>query len=494
MASNKSILKATGLIGGSSILGMIFTLIRSKAIAMLLGPSGTGFIGALESSTSLVQGLAGLGIQNSAVRDIAKAHANEQPEVLSKTIRSLRRIVLLTGVLGMLLTLLLAEPLSDFTFSTDEYTWHIRLLSVAVFFNLIVAGQSALIQGMRRIRDLATMSIVGAGLSTLLSVPLIYWFGLNGVATYIVVLSIGQYLVSWHFANKIKTLPISLTWIEVHMNFKSMVGLGVAFMGGAMTTLGTSYLIRVLLIREFTLSGAGLYQAAIAISGLYINIVIQSMGKDFFPRLAAVANDSKKEIQLINEQIEIGVWLAAPGLLITLALAPMAINLLYTVEYIQSYRILQWMILGIFLRTVTWPMGYLFVARARKKIFFATQLFANILHLSLLLIGISVFGLEGSGIAFFVLYFIHMLLIYALVHRENEYKFTKANISVLAKLLVVFILSFLLLNFTEQWIGSSVVSLLAIILGYFTFRKIMVILEVEDLSQLLKLIRSFFGR
>ena len=111
MSSSKSILKSAGLVGGSSVINLFFNLLRSKVVALILGPSGTGLVGALQASINLVKTLAGLGVQNSAVRNIAQANAKGNKEQLSKTIKSLRRIVFFTGVTGMLLTLVLAEPL-----------------------------------------------------------------------------------------------------------------------------------------------------------------------------------------------------------------------------------------------------------------------------------------------------------------------------------------------------------------------------------------------
>lgn len=89
--SSKSILKSTGLVGGSQVISVLFGIVRSKVIAVVLGPSGTGLIGALQSSTALVQTVVGLGLSNSSVRDIAQAHAKGEAEELAKTVKTQRR-------------------------------------------------------------------------------------------------------------------------------------------------------------------------------------------------------------------------------------------------------------------------------------------------------------------------------------------------------------------------------------------------------------------
>ena len=47
------------------------------------------------------------------------------------------------------------------------------------------------------------------------------------------------------------------------------------------------------------------------------------MGADFFPRLTAVARDKPESNRLVNEQVEVGMLVAGPGVLAMLAFAPL---------------------------------------------------------------------------------------------------------------------------------------------------------------------------
>ena len=51
-----------------------------------------------------------------------------------------------------------------------------------MFFRLVSSGQAALIQGMRRIHDLAVMGVLGAALGAAITIALVYIFGETGVA------------------------------------------------------------------------------------------------------------------------------------------------------------------------------------------------------------------------------------------------------------------------------------------------------------------------
>ena len=67
------ILKSSALIGSASMIGLGFGIIRNKAMAMILGAAGLGLAGNFISIIELVRTLAGMGISNSGVRQIAEA-------------------------------------------------------------------------------------------------------------------------------------------------------------------------------------------------------------------------------------------------------------------------------------------------------------------------------------------------------------------------------------------------------------------------------------
>ena len=57
------------------------------------------------------------------------------------------------------------------------------------------------------------------------------------------------------------------------------------------------------------------------------------MGADFYPRLTAIANRNEDCNRLVNEQAEIGLLMAGPGILATLTLAPIVITVFYRGDF-----------------------------------------------------------------------------------------------------------------------------------------------------------------
>ena len=121
-----------------------------------------------------------------AVRQIAHAVGTGEAERIGRIVTVVRRMSLSLGILGALVVAALAVPISVLTFGTADHSSSVALLSLAVLFRVVSAGQGALLQGMRRISDLAIMGVLGALFGAVTSVPLVYALGVDGVVPAIV--------------------------------------------------------------------------------------------------------------------------------------------------------------------------------------------------------------------------------------------------------------------------------------------------------------------
>jgi PST family polysaccharide transporter len=430
-ASRKSygqILKSSALIGGSTLLNVFFSILRTKAMAILLGASGIGLIRTYSSIADLARSLAGLGINNSGVRQIAEAVGTGDSVRISRTVTTLRRVAFYSGALGGIVLLALSKPISWLTFTDYTHVGSIALLALVVFFGDVSAGQSALIQGMRRIADLARLNILGAFYGTVFGIAIVYYRrdDLGVVASLVCVAGMGI-LTSWWYARKVKVESIRITFKEVYAEAAALVQLGVVFMASGLMSMAVTYFVNIILIRQVNLEAVGYYQAAWALGGLYMKFIVDAMGADFYPRLTAVATNKVESNRLVNEQTEVGLLMAGPGILGTLTFAPLVITLFYTSKFGQSTEILRWICLGMMLRVVTWPMGFILLARGERKIFFWTELFSNLAYAAFVWLGVRLFGIKGTGVAFFALYVLNFFVVWIVVKRLNGFEWSPEN-------------------------------------------------------------------
>ena len=92
-------MKTTSLFGGVQVFNILITMVRTKLIAVLIGPAGMGIAGLLLSTTNLITAGTNFGLNTSAVRHVAAAHAGGDSKRVSEVVGVLRRLVWFTGLL-----------------------------------------------------------------------------------------------------------------------------------------------------------------------------------------------------------------------------------------------------------------------------------------------------------------------------------------------------------------------------------------------------------
>jgi PST family polysaccharide transporter len=421
------ILRSSALIGGSSAVNILVGIVRSKAIALLIGPAGFGLLGLYTAIANLAQSIAGMGINGSGVRQIAAAVGSGDTERVRRTAAVLRRTSLALGVAGALLLAALSRPVSELTFGSGEHAPAVALLAFAVLFKVVSDGQGALVQGLRRIADLARIAALGGLLGSVIGITLIYFLRERGVVPSLVAMAATTLLLSWWYSRRGGFTSPPLAASELTREAGALLRLGSAFMASGVLMLGAAYAVRMIVVRRIGFEAAGLYQAAWTIGGLYVGFVLQAMGADFYPRLTGAIKDRQRCNTLVNEQAQVSLLLAGPGVIATLIFAPLVLTLLYSAAFREAVGLLRWICLGATFQVITWPMGFIIVAEGRPALFFWTELAYTVVHVGLAWALVEPFGVDGAGIAFLLSYVFHGLMLYPIVRRLTGFRWSRAN-------------------------------------------------------------------
>lgn len=415
--SYRSILKSSSLIGGASVINILIGMVRTKFVALLLGPTGVGLMGMYLQITGLVSTVSGMGLSNSGVRQVADAFGTGNDSRIAHTVMTLRRSVWLTGGAGMLIMILACVPISLISFNDSEYALSIAFLSIAILLAAVTTGQACILQGTRRIADLAKISVIGSINGTLISIPCFYIWGEQGIVISIILCAVASLVTSWWFARRIRIKNVDLLWRSSFGEARQMFSLGFGIMCAGLVTALSTYVIRIVLLRQFNLNDVGIYQASFALSGILVGFVLSAMGTDYYPRLTSVANDNDQVHRMVNEQSEISILLALPLLVGMMAFAPMVITLFYTESFSAAIPVLRWCLFGALGRVLSFPMGYILLAKGKGTLFFITDLMAAIFHVVAVFGIITSYGLEGAGIAFMSVYTFYTLLMLLIMNR-----------------------------------------------------------------------------
>jgi PST family polysaccharide transporter len=206
------------------------------------------------------------------------------------------------------------------------------------------------------------------------------------------------------------------------------------------------------------------------------------MGSDFYPRLTAIVNDNTECNRVVNEQAHVSMLLAAPGVIATLAFAPLVISLFYSFKFEGAVETLRWLCLGMTLRVISWPLGYIIVAKKDlQNLFIFSELAWTVVYLGLAWVSVSSFGLKGAGIAFFGAYAFHVLMNYVIVRQLTGFRWSIANLQTSSLFLALIAVIFCSFYVLPPLLAMGVGTLAVVLSGVYSLQ---VILNLISPSQL----------
>lgn len=397
--SYRQIVRSTSLVGGSQAINILIGIVRGKLLAVLIGPAGIGLAGMFQSAVGWIEVVAGLGLRQAGVRQIAAASGADRPDDVARAALAVRRLSMFSAWLGFALVFLFRRQLAQATFGDQTHADSLGWMSLTLVFGALSGGLGALLQGTRRVGFLALSSIFATLAGSLLGLaPIVAW-GERGIAFMHVVGAAAGCAVMYGFARRVPLARIRMGWRETWRESGALLRLGAALMGAGLAGTGGIYLTQVLIARGFGTDGVGLYMAAWTLSGFYVQMILAAMATDFYPRISALAQEPERMNHLVNEQIQVGMLLATPGLLFTLAFAPWMLRLLTSAEFVPATPIVRWLLLAAALRTLSWPLSYMLLAHGRSRLYMAAETAIIVAGLLFLALGLDLWGLDGSGIS-----------------------------------------------------------------------------------------------
>ena len=425
MTSHRKVFRSSAIIGGASVINMIIGILKVKVLAVLLGPAGIGLMGLYQNIIGAASVLAGCGMSRSGVRQVAVSA--DEAETLSIVRRALWFGSLILGITGMAILWLLREPVARWVFEDSAHTSEVGWLGVGVLLTVIAGSQIALLQGLRKINDLARISIVSALVAAATGILTVYLLGEDGVLWFVLIAPAVNYVVASYYAARLPGPQTAYDLAAIQQQWLTMLKLGIPLMSAASVTLVTQLAVRSIVLRELGLDASGYFQAAWAISMIYVGLVLNAMVMDYYPRLTKAISDHECARKLVNEQAEMALLLAGPVLMAMITLAPWVIHLLYTQNFSPAAEILKWQVIGDIFKVASVPIGYIFLATGHGGIALGTQLIWSAAYLGPVVLGIHEFGLIIAGVGFFVAYLSYYVVIAILANRLIGFRPTQRN-------------------------------------------------------------------
>jgi O-antigen/teichoic acid export membrane protein len=436
--SYRQILRSTSIIGGASVLNIVIGLVRIKVAALVLGPVGVGLIGLFNNLLVTASAVASLGIGTVGTRQIAEAAGRDDPAAVATVRHAMMWGTVLLAAGGTLIFWLLRGTLATHVLADASLGTDVGWLALGVGLTVVTGSQAALLNGLRRIGDLARVTVYSALISAVLgSAALLIWRE-KGLLIFLLLAPLAKFALGQVYVTRLPSVSTQRPALRVlGQQWNTLARLGAAFMvAGLVTTLG-QLVVRAMVQRGLGTDALGHFEAAWVISMTYIGFVLSAMGTDYYPRLTAAVSSNQAVNNLVNEQSEVALLLAGPIFLIMLGIAPWVIELLYSPRFAEAAAVLRWQILGDILKVVSWPLGFVILAKGNGRGFMLSETFAIAVFVAGVWIALPALGLQATGMAFLAMYVAYLPLVYWMARRSTGFRWARNVSSCLAALLAL---------------------------------------------------------
>ena len=451
-SSYRQILRSSSIIGGASLINIIVSLVRTKVAAMLLGPSGIGLIGLFQNLLATASAVAALGFGTVGTRQIAEAVGREDATAIAAARRALLWGSLVMAAVGTLVVWILRDQIATSLLGNVNLGPDVGWLALGVGLTVAGGSQGALLNGMRRIGDIARMTIWSSFLATAISVGALFLYGQNGLLLFVLASPFASFLFGHFYVARLPEVRSPATSFKLlNDQWRALIYLGSAFMVTGIVASAAQLAVRTMIQHELGDTLLGQFQASWTVSMTYIGLVLAAMGTDYYPRLSAVIDNHEAVNQLVNEQTEVALILAGPLLISTLALAPWIVSILYSESFQEAAALLRWQIIGDALKIASWPLGFILLAAGAGKRYMFAETLAAVVFVGVVWLGLPLVGLNASASGFIAMYLVYLPLVYWLAWRYSAFSWSRRILLHVVTLTVLAFITCFTLNFSQAY-------------------------------------------
>ena len=467
--SYRHILKYTGIFGGVQGLNVLIGLVRTKLVAILLGPSGMGLASLFNTTVGFVSQATNLGLPISAVRQMSELYDRGDQEAINHFVKVIRGWSLLTALVGMLVCVAIGPFLSQTTFAWGDHSLHFMLLSPAVGMMAITGGETAILKGMRKLGSIAIIQVLAVVAALAISVPVYYVFGESGIVPVIVMMA---------FATMVLTLKQSLKLIPLRLRgAKGMLGegmemvrLGVAFTLAAVIGTASEMLIRSYLNVTGDLDVLGLYNAGYMLTIIYAGMVFSAMEADYYPRLSAVQHDIEATNETVNRQMKVSLLLISPMLAALIIALPLLVPMLFSGKFLPVVGMAQVAALAMYMKVLTLPVAYITLARGYSLSYLFLESCYFVVFVVLIIVGYQYWGLFGTGLAITLAHVFEYVLVNGYAYKKYGYRSSATVYGYAIVQVALGLLAYILTLVADGYLYWSIGALIVILSGLLSLK------------------------
>ena len=393
----KKLLKTTIAISITEIILMVVALLKNKYLAVTIGPEGFGIYGLLNSFFMMIAVFGGTWIATGTTKYLAEYHAKGDRQ---NTNRIFTFSVMVTAGTGILLTLILIAGRRWFInqfLSKDIKEGYYLLFAVAFLAMNFRPVLLAVLQGLRRVREVVISRCSIAGVQFLLVIILVWRFKLAG---FFIALLLSAFFTAgiflWGARRKKGVQFRKISWRDPVVQLLLSFGGINLFLG--LINLSSQYLQRTIILHNMDMLSVGLFQAGVSMM-MYLGVVNRGASFHYFPKMSEVMGNDFRN-QKINEYLHVMLMVSIPLCVLAILFGQGVVLLLYSSKFAPLSSVFFWFVIGQFLSMIGSTFQFAIVGMARLKIHTVSVIVIHSLWVIVPLLLIKEYGIGALGMGF----------------------------------------------------------------------------------------------
>ncbi|MCR5861928.1 oligosaccharide flippase family protein [Flavobacterium sp. J372] len=270
--SYKKIIRASSLFGFVQVGNILIAIVRSKVLALLVGPAGYGIFGLLNSTADLIRMATGFGLETSSVKIISESA--QDAEQLQEKASVVLRLTIYTGIIGTLIAIVFSKYFSILVFGDISKTFAIIFIAISILFQQVANGQIAVMQGLQKLSFLAKANLYGNLAGLLITLPLYYIYKFDAIVPSIIIASVLNFGLSGYFYRKIKPGYIQGNIKQTLKGGRDILYFGAMLSISSFLPILSNYIIQVFISNTSTLAVVGLFTISMALINSYVGGIV----------------------------------------------------------------------------------------------------------------------------------------------------------------------------------------------------------------------------
>lgn len=408
----------TSLLNSVAVLVKIFALLGiNKVLAVYVGPAGYASLGQFQNAITIITTFAS-GALNTGVTKYTAEYVDDEPKQI-EIWKTAGTLALGISLVFSVLVAVFSSRLAYFFLNDAAYSSVFLCFAVALSFFVLNALLLAVLVGKKEVPRYVMANIVGS----LLSIAFVFYFvtlwGLYGaliaLASYQSVAFFITLIICWN-----------LKWFKISNFYGTVNRLAARNLGkfalmavvSAACVPFSQILVRQYIVEDLGSESAGYWEAIWRLSSAYLMLVTTVLSVYYLPKLSELKQYDEIRAEIINGA-KIIVPVTVLGAISIYILRSFIVEVLFSKEFLPVENVMGWQLIGDVLKITSWLVAYVFISKARFKVFIFIEVFFSITFVLLSIFFISKYGLVGGAYAHILNYIACLVFV---IYKFSKFK------------------------------------------------------------------------